>query len=325
MDHQRLIDDLLELAIIPSFSAIGLRVRRRLWGWEAPVQGALQGRTALVTGATGGLGRAVATALADLGARVILVGRDQARLDGLREELLEAHGADRFPTVVADMGSLASVRAAVARVRAAEVSLDILVDNAGSIYPERTTSPDGFEASMALMAIGPFALVAGLLPLLERAPDARVIAVTSGGMYAQALNVADLDGATVAYTGARFYARAKRAQVALIREWARRTAGSSISFNAMHPGWARTPGLAASLPGFDRLMGPILRTPEEGIDTITWLATADRSEIGSGRLFLDRRSRAFDRLPSTRLGGLERRALWAEIVRRTGGSDPAPG
>jgi NAD(P)-dependent dehydrogenase (short-subunit alcohol dehydrogenase family) len=324
MDHQRLIDDLLELTIIPSFSAIGPRVRRRLWAWADPPPGSLGGRTVLVTGATGGLGRATVEAVAALGARVLLVGRDAARLDAVRQELITAYGDDRFPTFVADMSSLESVRAAAAAITASEVMVDVLVDNAGSIYPERTTSHDGFEASMALMAIGPFAFVAGLLPLLRRAPDARVIAVTSGGMYAQALNVEDLDGATIEYAGARFYARAKRAQVALVREWARRTAGSSVSFSAMHPGWARTPGLSASLPGFDRLMGPILRTPAEGIDTITWLATADRSEVGSGRLFLDRRARAFDRLPSTRLNGAERRALWTEVVRRTGGNDPAP-
>ena len=130
---------------------------------------------------------------------------------------------------------------------------------------------------MALMVLGPFALLSGLLPLLRRSPDARVIAVTSGGMYAQSLDVSDLDGSKVEYGGPRFYARAKRAQVAIVREWARRLRGSSISFVSMHPGWARTPGLSASLPGFERVIGPILRTPEEGIDTITWLATAPRA------------------------------------------------
>ncbi len=91
----------------------------------------------------------------------------------------------------------------------------------------------------------------------------------------------------------------------------------------MHPGWARTPGLSESLPGFDRVMGPILRTPEEGIDTIIWLATARRAEIGNGRLFLDRRPRPFDRAPFTRLDGRDRSELWAAVVRRTGGKDPA--
>ncbi len=324
MDHRHVIDAVIELAVIPSFSAIGARVRRRLWGWTDPIPGALAGRTALVTGPTGGLGRATATALAALGARVLLLGRDQGKLDALRRDLTAATGEDRFPTVVADMSSLDDVRSAAAAIRGAHTQIDLLIDNAGSIYPQRTTSPDGIEASMALMAVGPFALVAELQPLLRASGDARVIAVTSGGMYTQAIDVDDLDGEAVEYNGPRFYARAKRAQVALVREWARRTPDSGIAFNAMHPGWARTPGLSDSLPGFDRVMGPILRTPEEGIDTIIWLATARRDEIGNGLLFLDRRPRPFDRVPSTRLSARERRRLWETVVRRTGGGDPAP-
>ena len=324
MDHRHLIDGLLELAIVPSFSAIGPRVRRPLLGWSDPEPGALAGRTALVTGPTGGLGRATTEALAGLGARVILVGRDADRLDSLRRALIAAHGEDRFPAFVADMASLASVRATVQAILASDSALDIVVDNAGAIYPKRTTSPDGFEASLALLAIGPFALVSGLLPLLRRSRDARVIAVTSGGMYSQGLDVDDLEGEAVEYNGPRFYARAKRAQVVLVREWARRTAGSNLAFVAMHPGWARTPGLTDALPGFDRVMGPILRTPAEGIDTIVWLATAARDDIASGRLYLDRRPRSFDRAPWTRLDAAERRTLWDGVVRRTGDADPIP-
>ena len=324
MDHRHLIDGLLELAIVPSFSAIGPWVRRPLWGWEDPAPRALAGRTALVTGATGGLGRATAESMAALGARVILVGRDPERLEDLRAALITVHGEDRFPAYVADMASLAAIGAAAAAIAAAEPAIDILVDNAGAIHAERSTSVDGFEASLALMAIGPFALVAHLMPLLRRSPGARVIAVTSGGMYTQPLDVEDLDGEEISYSGPRFYARAKRAQVALIREWARRTAGSSVAFVSMHPGWARTPGLADSLPGFDRIMGPILRTPAEGIDTIVWLATAPRTAIVSGRLYLDRRPRPFDRATWTRLDAAARRRLWEAVVGRSGLVDPAP-
>ena len=320
------IDALLELAVVPSLSAMGPRVRRRLFSWAEPVPGSLEGRTALVTGATGGLGRATAHALAELGARVVLLGRDAGRLEDLQRELAagRADAVSRFPIHVADMADFGSVRSAARAIAAAEVSLDVLVDNAGMIYAERTAAPDGTEASMALMALGPFVLVSALLPLLRRSPAARVIAVTSGGMYAQSLDVDDLDGAAIEYSGPRFYARAKRAQVAIVREWARRLRGSTISVVSMHPGWAKTPGLSASLPGFERLMGPLLRTPEEGIDTITWLATAPRASIEPGRVYLDRRPRPFDRVPGTRLSAERRRALWAEVIRRTGGADPAP-
>ena len=324
MDARDVADGLLELAVVPSFSAIGPRARRRLWSWAEPAPGSLDRRTALITGATGGLGRAAAHALAGLGARVLLVGRDERRLDELRQELGGGGDDGRYPIHVADMADIASVRAAAAAISVAEASIDLVVDNAGMIHAERTAAPDGTEASMALMVLGPFVLVSSLLPLLRHSPDARVVAVTSGGMYAQSLDVDDLDGQTLEYNGPRFYARAKRAQVAIVREWARRMRGTSVSIMAMHPGWARTPGLSASLPGFERVMGPILRTPDEGIDTIRWLATAPRPAIEPGRLYLDRRPRPFDRVPWTRLSAERRRALWAEIVRRSGGVDPAP-
>ncbi|HEX5589874.1 MAG TPA: SDR family NAD(P)-dependent oxidoreductase [Candidatus Limnocylindrales bacterium] len=324
MDHRAFLDDLLELVVVPSFSAVGPRVRRPLWAWTDPSPGSLEGRTALVTGATGGLGRAASRALADLGARVLLLGRDRGRLEQLRLELAGPGDAGRFAVHVADMADLASVRAAGRAIAASEAALDIVVDNAGMIYPDRTAAADGTEATMALMVVGPFVLVSSLLPLLRRSTDARVVAVTSGGMYASPLDVRDLDGSRLEYSGPRFYARAKRAQVAVIREWARRTRGSAVTFVSMHPGWARTPGLAASLPGFERIMSPILRSPEEGIDTITWLVTAPRTQLQAGRVYLDRRPRPFDRVPWTRLGAAERRMLWDEVVRRTRDADPAP-
>ena len=98
------------------------------------------------------------------------------------------------------------------------------------------------------MVVGPFALIAGLLPLLRRTGRARVVAVTSGGMYAQRLDLDDLAWAHRPWNGTRAYAAAKRAQVALIREWARRVPPHDVAFSAMHPGWAATPGLEASLP-----------------------------------------------------------------------------
>ena len=323
MDPRALIDAGLEISVVGSFTRIGPAVRRRLFGWSSPPAGAMAGRTVLVTGPTSGLGRAATDALADLGARVVLVGRSEERLALLRDELVGVHGEDRFPVVVADMGSLASVRAAVAQILATESRLDVLIDNAGALYPERIEGPDGIEATLAVLVVGPFVLVAGLLPLMRRTPGARVIAVTSGGMYFQRLDLDDLQSRTEPFTGARVYARAKRAQVALVREWARRSAGSGVSFAVMHPGWADTPGLAETLPGFYGLMRPLLRTAAEGADTIVWLATQPEPESTSGRLYLDRRPRPFDRMPATRLSAADRRRLWADVVGLAGERDPA--
>lgn len=316
-----LIDAALELTVIPSFSRIGPAIRRRLFDWAPPPAAALDGRTVLITGPTSGLGRAATDALAALGARIILVGRNEHKLTAVHDALVAEHGEDRFPIVVADLASLSSVHAAVHHIRATEPRLDVVIDNAGAINPERRLSPDGIEATFALMVVGPFALSAGLLRLL-RSSRGRVIAVTSGGMYTEALDLDDLASDTGTWSGPQAYARAKRAQTALIREWARRLSGSGVTFDAMHPGWADTPGLAESLPGFYRLMRPLLRTPAEGADTIVWLAAHPDAAGATGELYLDRRPRPFDRAPMTRLTSADRRRLWDLVVGLSGEPDP---
>lgn len=324
MNPRAVVDDLLEVSVVGSFSRIGPAVRRRLFDWQEPSRNALRGRTALVTGPTSGLGRATAEALAGLGARVVLVGRNGKRLARLSDSLMAAHGEDRFPTAEADMSSLASVREAVRRIEATETRLDVLVDNAGAIYPDRRLSSDGIEQTLATLVVGPFGLIAGLMPLLRATGAARVVAVTSGGSYAQSVDLDDLQLERQPYDGPRAYAKAKRVQVALVREWARRTRGSGVTFNAMHPGWADTPGLADSLPGFYRAMRPLLRPVEDGVDTIVWLAADRDAGRFNGRLLLDRRPRPFDRIPATRLSIDDRRRLWRRIVELAGTDDPAP-
>ncbi len=325
MDLRYLVDDALEITIVGSFSRLGYQARRRLYRWFDGEPAALAGRTALVTGPTSGLGRATAESLASLGARVVLVGRSRERLSATAAELAQRYGgAGHFPVVVADMSSLASVREAVAAIEASERRLDILVDNAGAIHAARTVTEEGLEATLATMVVGPFVLTSGLLPMLETSGDGRIITVVSGGMYGQALPLDDLQFERGEYNGTLAYARAKRAATALVREWGRRLRGRGVRVNAMHPGWADTPGLAESLPRFYGLVGPLLRTPAQGIDTVTWLASHPQAGLGGGRLFLDRRERPFDRLPSTRLSAAQRRWLWDEVVKLAGISDPLP-
>ena len=316
MNLRDLVDGLLEISVVGSFSRPGYLARRALFGWADPGPGTLADRTVLITGPTSGLGRATAEAFAQAGARVILVGRNAARLQRVRGELIERTGEDRYPIVVADMSDLASVRAAVMEISRSESKLDVLVDNAGAIHEQRTETADGLEATFATMVAGPFALIDGLLPRLEASGDGRVISVVSGGMYLQPLPLDDLQFEQGDFNGTLAYARAKRASTALVREWSRRYQGR-VRFFAMHPGWADTPGLAESLPGFYGFMGPLLRSPAEGADTIVWLATADASEAPDGRLYLDRRPRPFDRIRSTRLSAAQRRLLWDRVVAMT--------
>ena len=317
-----IIDSLLELSIVGSFSRVGWSVRRNLFDWQAIPDGTLEGRTALVTGPTSGLGRELAGSLAALGARVILVGRNEDKLASVAAELGSVSAPSLVDTVVADLASLDSVGEAVDRILDREPRLDVIVDNAGAMFPSRRETSDGIEMTLATMVVGPFALVSGLLPLLRRTGAARVVAVTSGGMYAQPLRLDDLGWLARPWNGPRAYAQAKRAQVAMVREWSRRVPASEVTFNAMHPGWANTPGLMASLPRFARLMGPLLRTPAQGVDTAVWLAAAPDVGADTGRLYLDRRARPFDRAPQTRLSASERRALWDAVVRLAGSADP---
>ncbi len=321
MDQRIIIDAALELSIVGSFSRPGYHIRRRLFGWSDPAPGALDGKTVLITGPTSGLGLATAQSIADLGARVVLVSRSRDKLERLRDGLTARHGEDRFPIVVADMSSLSKVRDAIVEIRERESRLDVLVDNAGAIFEERRVTDDGLEMTFATMVVGPFVLTSGLLPLLETSGDGRVISVVSGGMYAQPLPLDDLQYERGEYDGTRAYARAKRASTALTREWARRYRGP-VRFNAMHPGWADTPGLAKSLPSFYKLVGPLLRTPAEAVDTTVWMATDRTPQRGDGNLYLDRRPRPFDRAPVTRLSAADRRQLWNSVVRLAHVPDP---
>lgn len=324
IDLRAIPDDLAEVLVLPSFTKIGFELRRRLFGWQDAESFPMNGRTVVITGPTSGLGRAAAGSFARMGARLVLVGRDAGRLGRTRAELLAESPDAAIATVIADMASLVSVRAAAAEILEREPRLDVIVDNAGTIVGTREMTADGFERTFATMVLGPFVLIARLLPRLDESPDARIVAVTSGGMYTQALPLDDLGFEHGEYSGPRAYARAKRAQVALVREWARRLGGRGVVVNAMHPGWAATPGLAASLPGFYRLIGGQLRSAAQGADTILWLAAAPEARATSGRLFMDRRPRPFDRLPSTRLPATDRRRLWDQVLALTGEPDPTP-
>ena len=217
-----LIDQLLELLVVPSFTRLGFAVRSRLFRWRPAESDSLAGRTIVITGPTSGLGREAASSFARMGARLVLVGRDAERLEATAGELRDGSPGAEIAWVVADMASLESVHNAVGQILERAPRIDVIVDNAGAMFAERGLTPEGFERTFATMVLGPFVLVAGLLPRLLESPDPRIVAVASGGMYAQALPLEDLQFERGEYQGARAYARAKRAQVALIREWSRR-------------------------------------------------------------------------------------------------------
>lgn len=319
----RSVDAVLEATVVGSFSRAGYHVRSRLEGWPAADRGRdLAGRTVLVTGATSGIGLASAMRFAQLGATVRFLARDAARAEAARARI-EAAGGPHADVAydLADMSDLGSLREFATRVSAANPRLDALVHNAGALSRTFAQAPDGSELTLASHVLGPFLLTGLLLPTLRHAAPARVITVSSGGMYTQRLDLEDLEMARAGYDGRVAYARAKRAQVVLNREWDRRLGASDVVFHAMHPGWVDTPGVASGLPGFHRVMRPLLRTPEQGADTVVWLASADEALRSSGAFWLDRRRRSEHRVPWTR-GAEDGAALWALCQRRTGWVGP---
>ena len=322
----RAVDAALEATVVLSFSKVGHAVRSRLDGWEPLEELDATGRRIIVTGANSGLGYATARALLRSGATVLATTRSQDKATATRAALEAELGSDledRLETDLLDLGELASVRAFAERRLAEDRPLHGLVHNAGALFAERAVTGDGLERTYQVHVVAPFLLTSLLLPLLEANAPSRVVTVTSGGMYAEKLVTARVDSPG-GYKGTVAYARAKRAQVTLTAEWQRRLGGAGPTFHVAHPGWADTPGLAVSLPGFRRAVGPLLRDAGEGADTVVWLALADEPASQPGRLWHDRRPRAAHRLPVTRPDPGEADALWRRLCRDTGADPLAP-
>jgi NAD(P)-dependent dehydrogenase (short-subunit alcohol dehydrogenase family) len=283
-----LIDRFLDATIVLGFSSPGLLLRRL-----PPVTDRMDGRRVVVTGATGGIGRAAAEGLVRLGAEVVAVGRDPDKLAELTR-----WGAGAVQPEQADLGLMSEVRALARRLAERFDRLDVLVNNVGVLFPQRRLTAEGLEATFATNLLGQYLLTESVLPLLERSAGGRIITVSSGGMYSTGLEVDDLQNER-SYRGSMAYARTKRAQVVLAEIWAERLAERGVVSHSMHPGWADTPGVRTSLPAFRRVTAPILRSPAEGADTIVWLAAAPEPGVTTGRFWHDRAPRPTHRLRST--------------------------
>ena len=321
MNLRTVIDAVIETPIVTSFTRLGYEARKRLDRWSPLDSYDLSGRVLVLTGATSGIGHAAARQIATCGATLVIVGRDADRNQRVVEELIQATGNDRITHVPADMGDLGAVRDLARHVLAEHDRLDVLIHNAGALTAQRHVTSDGIEATVASQVVGPFLLTTLLLERLAASAPARVLTMSSGGMYASALEVSHLEMSAAEYNGTAQYARAKRAQVTLNEMWAERFGDRGIHFHAVHPGWADTPGVDASLPTFSRLMGPLLRTPAQGADTMVWLAAADEPLQSNGRFWLDRRQRSIHKLPTTKRTDTpaRRQQLWDRVTELIGG------
>ena len=313
---KNVIDKVIEAPVVTSFTSIGAAVRSRLDDWTPLDAYDLTGRRIVLTGGTSGLGLAAAERFTSLGATLFVVGRSKDKTERVCGEL---PGPGTATAVIADMGELDQVRAASQEILD-RGGADTLIHNAGALTAERRSTSDGVEATVASQVVGPHLMTTLLLPSLSQAAPGRVITMASGGMYAAGITVQNLQMGEEDYGGSEQYARAKRAQVTMNELWADRIDATKVVFHAMHPGWADTPGVETSLPGFRKVMGPLLRSADQGADTLVWLVADDEAATTSGDFWLDRRRRSTHKLPTTKkTDTAERRAqLWAYVEQLAG-------
>ncbi len=307
-------DELLDKTILFSYTNIGYQLRRPFWDRAAAN---VEGKVCLVTGANAGLGKVVAMELARRGAVVHMLCRSAERGAAAQQEIEAATGNGQIFLHQVDMSRQADIRAFVGGFEAEKV--DVLVNNAGVLLPRRQVSDENIELTFATNVLGPFLLTELLLPKLQKAPVARVINVTSGGMYTARLHVDDLQFEKRPFNGPRAYAETKRAEVIMTQLWAQEWAGNGVAVHSVHPGWAATPGVARSLPRFDRIMRPLLRTSRQGADTILWLCVAPGlHKQPNGQLWFDRKKRPLHKRGIKRNSSAEIEKFWLICHQLTG-------
>jgi retinol dehydrogenase 14 len=255
--------------------------------------GPMAGRTVLVTGGSGGIGRATALGLAAMGARLAITGRDRGRAEDAAREI-GAAGAGQVDVFVADLSSQSEVRRLAGEVLQRLPRIDVLVNNVGGYWDTRHVTADGLERTFAVNHLAPFLLTSLLLGRLKQSTPARVVTVSSNVQALGRIDFEDLQ-AERSYSGARAYNQSKLANVLFTYELARRLQGSSVTANALHPGVART-ALGAEDPRVvQRLLMPVMRpfmkAPARGAATSVYLASAPGLEQVTGRFFVGSKPR----------------------------------
>ncbi len=314
------IDRILETTIVGSFSAIGYESRSRLESWNHPPS--MAGQNVVITGGSSGIGRAVAEGVLSLGASVCVTSRSRDRAEQVADELsAQTQGGATAVGFDLDTGSRGSIDAFASAVSEQFDAIDVLINNAGALTDDYRTDDTGMELTLSTHLVGPFALMSLLRPHYR--PGARVLYMSSGGMYTQGLNVDHIELPERLYRGTIAYARAKRGQVEMVKHlgpvWA-----PDVILHAMHPGWVDTPGVDDALPGFARIMGPVLRTANQGADTMVWLAATGGRDAAPGSFFHDRQVRGTAYAPNTDTDDDERSRLVGWLETKTGLSATSP-
>jgi retinol dehydrogenase 14 len=253
----------------------------------------MAGKTVLITGATGGIGKATAAGLARLGARVGITGRDLTRLEATAVEIRGATGNPNVDPLLADMSSQAAVRRLAAQVLDRYPRLDVLINNVGGFWATRHVTADGLEHTFAVNHLAGFLLTNLLLDRKASAP-ARVVTVSSGAQSMGRIDFEDLQGER-SYSGQKAYNQSKLADVMFTYELARRLEGTGVTATALHPGVVST-GFGAEDPSrifkvVVLLVRPFMKTPQQGAATSIYLASSPEVAGVSGRYFANKKSR----------------------------------
>ena len=280
------------------FTRLGYKLSQKRFH---PMSASVKDKHMVVTGASAGLGYVTARELARRGAKLTLVMRDKVKAQRTVEELQQETGNPKISFELADLSLMSDVDSLIGRLKKKGQAIDVLINNAGALFNPRVETSEGLEQSYALLLLSPCRLTQGLKPLLLKAEAPRVINIVSGGMYSQKLDVDSLfSESEEKYSGSTAYAKQKRALMVMTQEWASEWAAQGIVVNAMHPGWADTPGVQDALPLFRQITRSALRSPEQGADTIVWMAVASEAAQATGKLFLDRQVRPTHLLSKTR-------------------------
>jgi NAD(P)-dependent dehydrogenase (short-subunit alcohol dehydrogenase family) len=274
------------------------------------------GKVALVTGGTSGIGKATAMALSAMGADVVVVGRDRERGERAAAEI-RAQTGGRVDLALADLSSQAEVRALAEEFKRRYDRLDVLVNNAGLVQSTRTETVDGLESTFAINHLAPFLLTNLLLDMLKGSAPSRVVTVSSEAERWGNIDFDDLQSKKK-YRGFPVYGMTKLANIMFTYELAERLKGTGVTATCMHPGAVNTrfgTNNRGPMTILFRAFKPFMRTPEQGADTVIWLAASPDVEGASGRYYSDRKPLEPKKIANDPAA---RRRLWEESERLTG-------
>jgi len=253
--------------------------------------GGMDGKVVLITGGTSGIGRATATALAAMGAEVVVSGRSRQRGEAAVEEMRDTSGNEKISLMLADLAVQAEVRGLAEEFRKRYDRLDVLVNNAGIIQSKRTETPDSIELTLAVNHLAPFLLTNLLLDLLKESAPSRIVTVSSEARRGARIDFEDLQSER-RYRAFKVYGMTKLANILFTYELAERLEGTGVVANSLHPGGVNT-NFGNNNRSFGTLIfrafKPFMRTPEQGADTVVYLAVSPEAGKMTGRYLTDRK------------------------------------